>query len=121
MLRFVLNFTLRKIVGRSAFIQRSLTPLKELTGGIWYKKIISFSCCALYGILYVVASKDSVYCYSSKDTVTSQKRCSVCSWKVFPCVAFLGEDFKTVQKEVAEILKGRILVGHALKNDLKVH
>ncbi|NWI01444.1 REXO4 exonuclease, partial [Tichodroma muraria] len=31
-----------------------------------------------------------------------------------------GEDFKTVQKEVAEILKGRILVGHALRNDLKV-
>ncbi|NXS51933.1 REXO4 exonuclease, partial [Brachypteracias leptosomus] len=31
-----------------------------------------------------------------------------------------GEDFKTVQKEVAEILNGRILVGHALKNDLKV-
>lgn len=33
----------------------------------------------------------------------------------------LGEEFKTVQKEVAEILKGRILVGHALQNDLKVH
>ncbi|XP_051492776.1 RNA exonuclease 4 isoform X2 [Apus apus] len=31
-----------------------------------------------------------------------------------------GEDFKTVQKEVAEILSGRILVGHALRNDLKV-
>ncbi|KAK2535361.1 Rexo4 [Columba guinea] len=31
-----------------------------------------------------------------------------------------GEDFKTVQKEVADILKGRILVGHALRNDLKV-
>ncbi|TRZ12629.1 hypothetical protein HGM15179_014483 [Zosterops borbonicus] len=31
-----------------------------------------------------------------------------------------GEEFKTVQKEVAEILKGRILVGHALQNDLKV-
>jgi RNA exonuclease 4 len=31
-----------------------------------------------------------------------------------------GEPFETVQKEVAEILKGRILVGHALKNDLKV-
>lgn len=59
--------------------------------------------------------------YSDKDTVTSQKRGSACSWKVFPCVAFLGEDFKTVQKEVAEILKGRILVGHALQNDLKVH
>ncbi|KAM3825715.1 RNA exonuclease 4 isoform 1-T2 [Vipera latastei] len=31
-----------------------------------------------------------------------------------------GEDFKTVQKEVADILKGRILVGHALHNDLKI-
>ncbi|NXE23408.1 REXO4 exonuclease, partial [Ardeotis kori] len=31
-----------------------------------------------------------------------------------------GEDFKTVQKEVADILNGRILVGHALSNDLKV-
>ncbi|NXR16125.1 REXO4 exonuclease, partial [Semnornis frantzii] len=31
-----------------------------------------------------------------------------------------GEDFQTVQKEVANILSGRILVGHALRNDLKV-
>ncbi|XP_060106863.1 RNA exonuclease 4 [Heteronotia binoei] len=31
-----------------------------------------------------------------------------------------GEDFKVVQKEVADLLKGRILVGHALHNDLKV-
>ncbi|KAJ7406349.1 REX4 like protein, 3'-5' exonuclease [Willisornis vidua] len=31
-----------------------------------------------------------------------------------------GEDFKTVQKEVADILQGRILVGHALQNDLKI-
>lgn len=31
-----------------------------------------------------------------------------------------GEDFEVVQKEVANILKGRILVGHALHNDLKV-
>ncbi|XP_068771226.1 RNA exonuclease 4 isoform X2 [Struthio camelus] len=31
-----------------------------------------------------------------------------------------GEDFKIVQKEVADILNGRILVGHALHNDLKV-
>ncbi|NXY86157.1 REXO4 exonuclease, partial [Alcedo cyanopectus] len=31
-----------------------------------------------------------------------------------------GEDFKAVQKEVADILNGRILVGHALSNDLKV-
>ncbi|XP_057302044.1 uncharacterized protein LOC130636368 [Hydractinia symbiolongicarpus] len=29
-------------------------------------------------------------------------------------------DYETVQKEVADILKGRILVGHALQNDLKV-
>lgn len=26
-----------------------------------------------------------------------------------------------VQKEVADMLKGRVLVGHALHNDLKVH
>ncbi|XP_034838993.1 uncharacterized protein [Maniola hyperantus] len=31
-----------------------------------------------------------------------------------------GEDFATVQNEVAEILRGRILVGHSLKNDLSV-
>lgn len=31
-----------------------------------------------------------------------------------------GEDIKTVQKEVAQILEGRILVGHAIHNDLKV-
>ncbi|XP_031567193.1 RNA exonuclease 4-like isoform X2 [Actinia tenebrosa] len=28
-------------------------------------------------------------------------------------------DFKTVQKEVADMLKGRILIGHAIKNDLQ--
>lgn len=31
-----------------------------------------------------------------------------------------GEDFEVVKKEVAAMLKGRILVGHALCNDLKV-
>ncbi|KAM4664044.1 RNA exonuclease 4 [Discoglossus pictus] len=31
-----------------------------------------------------------------------------------------GEEFKVVQKEVSEIIKGRILVGHALHNDLKI-
>ncbi|ESO89909.1 hypothetical protein LOTGIDRAFT_124106, partial [Lottia gigantea] len=31
-----------------------------------------------------------------------------------------GEEFFTVQKEVNKIIKGRILVGHALTNDLKV-
>lgn len=32
-----------------------------------------------------------------------------------------GENVKTVQTEVAEILQGRTLVGHAIHNDLKVH
>ncbi|XP_072753116.1 RNA exonuclease 4 isoform X1 [Anoplolepis gracilipes] len=31
-----------------------------------------------------------------------------------------GEDFNVVQKEVADLLKGRVLVGHALKHDLNV-
>ncbi|XP_066111917.1 RNA exonuclease 4 isoform X2 [Saccopteryx bilineata] len=31
-----------------------------------------------------------------------------------------GEEFEVVQKEVTEMLRGRILVGHALHNDLKV-
>lgn len=31
-----------------------------------------------------------------------------------------GEEFEVVQKEVAAILEGRILVGHALRNDMKV-
>ncbi|XP_023663730.1 RNA exonuclease 4 isoform X2 [Paramormyrops kingsleyae] len=31
-----------------------------------------------------------------------------------------GEDVKTVQKEVLEVLEGRILVGHAIHNDLKI-
>ncbi|XP_010876566.2 RNA exonuclease 4 [Esox lucius] len=31
-----------------------------------------------------------------------------------------GENFKTVQKEVVEILHGRTLVGHAIHNDLKI-
>ncbi|KAJ8404451.1 hypothetical protein AAFF_G00337180 [Aldrovandia affinis] len=31
-----------------------------------------------------------------------------------------GESMKTVQKEVADILQGRILVGHAIRNDLKI-
>ncbi|XP_054914105.1 RNA exonuclease 4 [Poeciliopsis prolifica] len=31
-----------------------------------------------------------------------------------------GEDIQTVQREVADILKGRIVVGHAIHNDLKI-
>ncbi|KAK9511905.1 hypothetical protein O3M35_000466 [Rhynocoris fuscipes] len=31
-----------------------------------------------------------------------------------------ADDFETVQKEVADLIKGRIIVGHAIKNDLEV-
>ncbi|KAM7370887.1 hypothetical protein PAMP_010397 [Pampus punctatissimus] len=31
-----------------------------------------------------------------------------------------GEDVQTVQREVAEILRGRVVVGHAIHNDLKI-
>ncbi|XP_059050373.1 uncharacterized protein LOC131845340 [Achroia grisella] len=31
-----------------------------------------------------------------------------------------GEDFTVVQKEISELIRGRILVGHSLKNDLAV-
>lgn len=31
-----------------------------------------------------------------------------------------GEKLEVVQKEVADMLKGRVLVGHAVHNDLKV-
>lgn len=33
---------------------------------------------------------------------------------------FAAEDIYTVQKDLNDLLKGRILVGHALHNDLKV-
>lgn len=33
---------------------------------------------------------------------------------------FAAEDIYTVQKDLSNLLKGRILVGHALRNDLKV-
>lgn len=36
------------------------------------------------------------------------------------CFPVAGEDFKVVQQRVADLLKDRILVGHALHNDLKV-
>lgn len=32
-----------------------------------------------------------------------------------------AKEFRVVQKKVAELIKGRILVGHALRNDLKVN
>lgn len=33
----------------------------------------------------------------------------------------IAEEFSVVQKEVSDLLQGRILVGHALRNDLKVY
>ena len=35
-------------------------------------------------------------------------------------ILFSAPDFKTVQNKVSKLLKGQVLVGHALKNDLKV-
>src|SRR5436305_3538270 len=32
----------------------------------------------------------------------------------------MARDFETVQKDVANLIEGRVLVGHALKNDLEV-
>ena len=52
-----------------------------------------------------------------------------CGWVVSlvppaPCLCCLlcaaAEKFDDVQKEVASLLQGRILVGHAVHNDLKV-
>ena len=45
------------------------------------------------------------------------------NWHIFHHTMFVissGEEFTTVQGEVANILKGRLLVGHAIMNDLKV-
>ena len=36
------------------------------------------------------------------------------------CPAYLAVEFSEIQKEVAEMSKGRILVGHAIHHDLKV-
>lgn len=38
---------------------------------------------------------------------------------VYACL-IAGENIQTVQKEVADILQGRIVVGHAVHNDFKV-
>lgn len=43
---------------------------------------------------------------------------SLCETLILSCSA--AKDFIMVQRKVAELLKGRILVGHALHNDLKV-
>lgn len=40
--------------------------------------------------------------------------------KTHSLILFVAKDFCTVQKKVAELIKGRVLVGHALHNDLKV-
>ena len=37
-----------------------------------------------------------------------------------PTFYFVAEAFSKVQKDIYDIIKGRILVGHALHNDLKV-
>ena len=39
---------------------------------------------------------------------------------MYPLCLFVGSEFVAVQKEVAGLLKGRVLVGHGLRHDLKV-
>jgi len=41
-------------------------------------------------------------------------------WAMQLAYVTAAKKFWVVQKEVAELIKGRILVGHALHNDLKV-
>jgi DNA polymerase III epsilon subunit-like protein len=36
------------------------------------------------------------------------------------CAGLIAAEFSVVQKEVADLIADRILVGHAVKNDLKV-
>lgn len=50
------------------------------------------------------------------DISTSHKRRPSCMLIIFSS----AKDFWVVQKRVADIIKGRLLAGHALHNDLKV-
>ena len=43
----------------------------------------------------------------------------LCFYDMCLCV-LVGSEFVDVQKEVAGLLKGRVLVGHGLRHDLKV-
>lgn len=42
------------------------------------------------------------------------------SYRILAYLFSAAKDFWIVQTRVAELIKGRILVGHALRNDLKV-
>ena len=48
--------------------------------------------------------------------------CRARSWAILcVCVCvYLAPEFSVVQKQVSELLDGRILVGHSVQNDLKV-
>lgn len=48
----------------------------------------------------------------------SPARCAALTAASSVCAS--GERLEVIQQEVADLLKGRILVGHALRNDLKV-
>lgn len=39
---------------------------------------------------------------------------------IFQISLFVGKEFSVVQKEVGDIIQGRILVGHAIHHDLQV-
>lgn len=41
-------------------------------------------------------------------------------WELLWCFYIQGEEFSVVQEDVSRLFKDRILVGHAIENDLKV-
>ncbi|KAF2286074.1 hypothetical protein GH714_010175 [Hevea brasiliensis] len=57
--------------------------------------------------------------FSGNETDTSNLVTSIGKSKEKEIAGFFTKDFPTVQKKVAEMIKGRVLVGHALSNDLK--
>ena len=66
------------------------------------------------GMAYILNLTAGKYC------ILGNIKSCVITVKWFYNNLFSGEDFLVVQKEVHELLKGRILVGHALQNDMKV-
>lgn len=54
------------------------------------------------------------------DACTCKPSFNIIVLKFVSCSVYTGEEFTIVQKKVSDIIKGRILVGHALRHDLQV-
>ncbi|XP_012637456.1 RNA exonuclease 4 isoform X2 [Microcebus murinus] len=64
--------------------------------------------------------KGQMVTFFQNEGISSIRSGKLKRWQPRPQPYPLREEFEVVQKEVAEMLKGRILVGHAVHNDLKV-